>query len=84
MGPYGSNGPTWAHVDPLDSYGPMDPYGSIGCNGPNRKMGPKADVLDGPHVLMGQAHGAQDPGPYLRTADLSKIVSWKRMFHVKK
>ena len=54
---------------------PMDPTG---------KMGPKADVLNGPHVLMGQAHGAQDPGPYLRTAGLCKIVSWKHMFHVKK
>jgi len=71
----------WAHVDPLDSHGPMDPYGSIA---PKGNMGPKADVLDGPHVLMGQAHGAQDLGPCLRTADLSKIVSWKQMFYVKK
>ena len=37
----------WTHMAPLD---PMDPTG---------KMGPQADVLDGPHVLMGQAHGAR-------------------------
>jgi len=68
----------WIHMALLTHMAPLVPMDPTG------KIGPKADVLDGPCVLMGQAHGAQDPGPYLRTADLSKIVFWKHMVHVKK
>jgi len=60
----------------------MGPFGS------NKPTWAHVDLLDacGPMDPYGSIgpNGPNGKNAYLRTADLSKIVSWKHMFHVKK